>query len=179
MYIRLEVFIINKKVKIKFISIILIILIGGLFFYINKTIDFNKTRNLIDMAQENTVYYPADKPLNLDKLHGGYISIIEETPRKEELDESTAQQLVEIISKLEVKKSKVKFILDTPDTPYYYIRLTNGNTPLDYHLELFVMFQKFEDKILIGLNSADVYETNDTTIYDTYMEIFEKNAPSK
>ena len=39
--------------------------------------------------------------------------------------------------------------------------------------ELFVLFQKHDDKLLIGLNSAEPYETTDLTIYNTFMDMFE------
>ena len=154
-----------------FILIVVVLIAGNA---IKKTLEYNKSGNLIEIAEEEGLYTEYD-PLRADKLTRGIFSI-EETlsmqtgkdVRYAEFDDETiAQEFVQLLRSTEVKRSKEHFDY----APYYFMLLRGTDYP-----ELFVLFQKYDDKLLISLNSAELYETTDLTIYNTFMDMFEINS---
>ena len=154
------------------VILIVVVLIAG--NAIKKTLEYNKSGNLIEMAEEDE-FYTEKNPLRVDKLDRGIFSIREtlsipagKDVRYAEFDDETiTQEFVQLLRSTEVKRSKEHF--DYP--PYYYMRLRSTDYP-----ELIVLFQKYDDKLLIGLNSLELYETTDLTIYNMFMDMFEKSS---
>ena len=160
---------IKLKTRIILVILIVVVLIAG--NAIKKTLEYNKSGNLIEISEEDGLYTEKN-PLRVDKLDRGIFSIREtlsiqagKDVRYAEFDDETiAQEFVQLLRSTEVKRSKEHFDY----SPYYFMRLRATDYP-----ELFVLFQKYDDKLLIGLNSAEPYETTDLTIYNTFIDMFE------
>ena len=151
------------------VILIVVVLIAG--NAIKKTLEYNKSGNLIEMAEEDEMYTENDQ-LRVDKIDRGIFSIREtlsirggKDVRYAEFDDETiAQEFVQLLRSTEVKRSREHFDY----SPYYVMRLRATDYP-----ELFVLFQQYDNKLLIGLNSAEPYETTDLTIYNMFMDMFE------
>ena len=164
------IFIKLKSRIILFVLIVVVLIAGNA---IKKTLEYNKSGNLIEIAEEDEYeFYTEKNPLRVDKLDRGIFSIREtlsipagKDVRYAEFDDETiAQEFVQLLRSTEVKRSREHFDY----SPYYVMRLRATDYP-----ELFVLFQQYDNKLLIGLNSAEPYETTDLTIYNTFMGMFE------